>query len=47
VVAVSLRLLGFSPSVDLESGLDRYIQWVKAQDPDLESWVEQDRTRNW
>ncbi|MGD9144651.1 MAG: SDR family NAD(P)-dependent oxidoreductase [Anaerolineae bacterium] len=41
------RLLGFSPSVDLESGLDRYIQWVKAQDPDLESWVEQDRTRNW
>ena len=41
------RLLGFSPSVDLETGLDRYIQWVQAQELDLDSWVEQDRMRNW
>jgi UDP-glucose 4-epimerase len=46
-ISKAQRLLGFSPSVDLESGLDRYVQWVKAQDPDLEAWVKQDKTRNW
>ena len=46
-ISKAQRLLGFSPSVDLESGLDRYIQWVEAQDPDLEAWVKQDKTRNW
>jgi UDP-glucose 4-epimerase len=46
-ISKAQRLLGFSPSVDLESGLDRYVQWVEAQDPDLEAWVKQDKTRNW
>jgi UDP-glucose 4-epimerase len=41
------RLLGFSPTVDIDLGIDRYIQWVREQDPDLESWVKQERIQNW
>lgn len=41
------RLLGFSPTVDIDLGIERYIQWVRDQNPDLESWVKQERIRNW
>jgi UDP-glucose 4-epimerase len=46
-ISKARRLLGFSPTVDIGSGIDRYIQWVREQNPDLESWVKQERIRNW
>jgi UDP-glucose 4-epimerase len=46
-ISKAQRLLGFSPNVDLDSGLDQYIQWIQARDPNLESWVAQDKIRNW
>lgn len=41
------RLLGFSPSVHVDTGLDKYIAWLREQNVDLDEWVEQDRVRNW
>ena len=41
------RLLGFAPSVKIDDGLDRYIQWVREQNPDLASWVKQEKVQNW
>jgi UDP-glucose 4-epimerase len=41
------RLLGFSPTADIDVGLDRYIQWVREQNPDLDSWVKQEKIQNW
>jgi UDP-glucose 4-epimerase len=46
-VSKAQNLLGFSPTVEIESGISRYIQWVQEQDPDLESWVKQERIQNW
>jgi UDP-glucose 4-epimerase len=41
------RILGFSPRVDIDTGLDKYIAWLQAQDIDLDKWVRQERVRNW
>jgi UDP-glucose 4-epimerase len=38
------QLFGFSATVDIDEGLDRYLQWISQQDLDLKSWLEQDRT---
>jgi UDP-glucose 4-epimerase len=46
-ISKAQNLLGFSPTVEIESGISRYIQWVQEQDPDLESWVRQERIQNW
>ena len=41
------QLFGFSADTDIDTGLDRYIAWVKAQNLDLESWARQDSIKNW
>ncbi len=41
------KLLGFAPSIGISEGLDRYIQWVREQNLDLESWVAQEEVKNW
>jgi UDP-glucose 4-epimerase len=46
-ISKAQSLLGFSPSVGIESGIRRYIQWVEEQSGDLASWVEQERIQNW
>jgi UDP-glucose 4-epimerase len=46
-ISKAQRLLGFSPTVDIDLGIDRYIQWVRGQNPDLESWRKQENIRNW
>lgn len=40
-------LLGFSATVDINEGIDRYIQWVREQQPDLASWMKQEKVQNW
>lgn len=41
------ELLGFSPAVDIDAGLDAYIAWVRSQELDLVGWVKQYRAANW
>ena len=41
------QLLGYSPTVDIDRGIEQYIQWIKAQNLDLESWVAQEKVVNW
>jgi UDP-glucose 4-epimerase len=41
------RLLGFTPSVDIEQGLELYIQWVGEHLNDLQKWIQQERIQNW
>jgi UDP-glucose 4-epimerase len=41
------RVLGFTPRVDIDGGLDKYIAWIRTQDIDLEEWLAQERVRNW
>lgn len=46
-ISKAQRLMGYSPTVSIESGIERYIQWAKAQHFDMERWANQERTRNW
>jgi UDP-glucose 4-epimerase len=41
------QIFGYSADTELNSGLDRYIAWVKQQNLDLESWIRQDSIKNW
>jgi UDP-glucose 4-epimerase len=46
-VSRAKRLFGFSAEVDISTGLDRYIEWVREHDIDLECWTEQEQVKNW
>jgi UDP-glucose 4-epimerase len=41
------RLLDFSATVDIERGIEQYIQWIKTENPDLATWVAQEKVVNW
>ena len=41
------RLMDFAPTIDIDQGIDRYIRWVKAQNPNLKSWMQQEAVQNW
>jgi nucleoside-diphosphate-sugar epimerase len=41
------KLLGFAANVSIEEGVDRYIEWVQQQKPDLESWWSQEKMITW
>lgn len=46
-VSKAKRLLGYSADISIEEGLDRYIEWVQRQEVDMESWLQQERSRLW
>jgi UDP-glucose 4-epimerase len=46
-VGKAQRLLDFSATVDIESGIEQYIHWVHEQNPDMEHWLGQERVQNW
>lgn len=46
-VGKAQKLLGFTADVGIQEGLDRYIEWIQKQRIDLESWLSQEKTRNW
>ncbi len=39
--------LGFTANVEIEEDLDRYIEWVRQQQPDLETWWQQEKAISW
>lgn len=41
------EMLGFVAETDIDTGLDRYIAWIREQDWDLDAWVRQDSIKNW
>jgi UDP-glucose 4-epimerase len=45
--AKAARILNFSPTMDIEQGIEEYIRWIKAQNPDLKGWVAQEKVVNW
>ncbi len=46
-VSKARTVLGFSADIDIEQGLDRYIEWVQRQNIDLKKWWHQDNKRKW
>jgi UDP-glucose 4-epimerase len=46
-ISKAKKVLGFTPTVDIKEGIERYIQWVQEQEPDMESWMKQEKVRNW
>jgi UDP-glucose 4-epimerase len=46
-VSKAKRLFGYSADVDIEEGLDRYIDWVRLQELDLDAWLMQETARLW
>lgn len=46
-ISKARRVLDFTPTVDIDQGLDTYIAWMQTQELDLDAWVEQERVRNW
>lgn len=41
------KLFGYSPTIRIEAGIEKYIQWVKKQDIDLQAWLGQEQICNW
>lgn len=41
------RLVGWKPTVSIDEGLRRYVDWVVDQGIDIEHWLEEDTQRNW
>lgn len=46
-ISKARKVLGFVPQVDISTGLDKYIAWIRTQDINLDAWVRQERVRNW
>jgi UDP-glucose 4-epimerase len=46
-ISKAKRLLGYSPTVDIENGLEEYIQWLHNETINLEDWKEQEIVQNW
>jgi UDP-glucose 4-epimerase len=46
-VSMAQEMLGFEAEVSIEQGLDRYIEWVQRQKPDLVRWWEQEKAIRW
>jgi len=46
-VTKASKILGFCPTTDLEEGIDRYIEWIRRSNLDLERWAVQDKIQNW
>jgi UDP-glucose 4-epimerase len=40
-------ILGFTASVDLEQGLERYVAWLRTQPGDPEVWLRGEEVVNW
>ncbi len=38
---------GFAANVGIEEGVERYVEWVQRQEPDLESWWSQEKMITW
>lgn len=45
--AKARRLLGYRAEVAIEAGIDRYVEWFRAQHPDPAARLAGDRERNW
>lgn len=41
------KMLGFRANVSIEEGVERYIEWVQRQKPDLERWWAQEQAITW
>jgi UDP-glucose 4-epimerase len=41
------KLIGFTADIDVQEGLDRYIEWVQRQEPDLVRWWSQEKAISW
>jgi UDP-glucose 4-epimerase len=46
-ISKAQKLVGYSPTVDIEEGIHRYVEWIKQQNIDIDAWVEQEQVRNW
>jgi UDP-glucose 4-epimerase len=46
-ISKAQKVLGYSPRVDIKSGVEKYVNWVQSQNVDIEDWLEQERVQNW
>ena len=46
-ISKAQKLMGYSPTVDIEAGIERYIEWIQTQSLNIENWVDQEQIRNW
>ena len=40
-------LFGWEPTVSIDEGLARYVEWIRSQDIDVTEWFANETTRNW
>lgn len=46
-ISKAQSFINYSPAVKIDQGIEKYIKWVQSQSLDLDSWVFQERIRNW
>jgi UDP-glucose 4-epimerase len=46
-ITLARRVLGYEPEVDIDSGIRRYIEWLRAEHDDLAALLAEDVERNW
>jgi UDP-glucose 4-epimerase len=46
-IDLARRVLGYDPEVDIETGIPRYVAWLRAEHEDLAALLAEDVERNW
>ena len=41
------QLFNYSPSVGIDTGISKYIQWIYSENVDISAWLEQEQVCNW
>jgi UDP-glucose 4-epimerase len=46
-ITMARRLLGYDPDVDIQTGIRRYVEWLRSEHDDLSALLSEEMERNW
>lgn len=46
-VSKAQQLVGYAPTVNIEEGIKRYVEWIRTQSINFDDWVKQEQIQNW
>jgi UDP-glucose 4-epimerase len=46
-ISKARRIINYSPTVDIEQGIERYVDWIRTQSLNMEQWIKQEKVQNW
>jgi UDP-glucose 4-epimerase len=46
-ISKARRIINYSPAVDIEQGIGRYVDWIRTQNLNMQQWLKQEKVQNW